>query len=260
MVSEFQAPRRAKLKQKIRDIKYAVFPSTNHLSESGISGVTSYNRILDDDARNLYLPVIEMMFREIPQLMSRKIPEANIQQAFVLDSVQKFASKNKKSKLLSVGCYEDSAVICLEKMGYKIKGVDPALNYDLSTYIEKSPKQKGTFDIVFSTSVIEHVANDELFISEIYDMLVPGGVGILTCDYQDQYKSGDPLPAEDYRFYTQDDFTLRLLPLLEGVELVGTPDWDCPNPDFSYADCHYTFATLVFRKPDHARMTNRRFG
>jgi SAM-dependent methyltransferase len=249
MVSEFTAPKWAKLKQRIKDIKYALFPSTNRISASGINGVTSYNRILDNAARNLYSPVIEMMFREIPRLMSRKIPEANVQQAFVLDSVQKFASKSKNSKLLSVGCYEDSAVICLEKMGYKIKGVDPALNYDLSIYLEKSPKQKGTFDIVFSTSVIEHVEDDELFVSEIYDMLVPGGVAILTCDYQDQYKSGDPLPVEDYRFYTQKDFTMRLMPLLENVELVGVPNWECPNPDFNYAGCNYTFATLVFRKP-----------
>ena len=80
---------------------------------------------------------------------------------------------------MCVGCYEDSAVASLEYFGYRIKGVDPALNYDLSTYIKKYPQNRGTFDIIFSTSVIEHVEDDERFVREIYDLLSPGGVAIL---------------------------------------------------------------------------------
>ena len=30
--------------------------------------------------------------------------------------------------------------------------------------------------------------------------------------------------------------------------IVDEPRWDCPNPDFSYAGCAYTFATLLFQK------------
>jgi hypothetical protein len=50
------------------------------------------------------------------------------------------------------------------------------------------------------------------------------------------------------RFYTQKDFLERLLPLIKDCSLVDVPQWDCPNPDFVYAGCRYTFATLVFRK------------
>ena len=96
--------------------------------------------------------------------------------------------------------------------------------------------------------IVEHVEDDELFIKQIYDLLAPGGTAILTCDYKDQYKPGDPLPPEDFRLYTQKDFKERLLPLIKDGSLVDTPRWDCTDPDFAYAGCRYTFATLVFRK------------
>ncbi len=36
---------------------------------------------------------------------------------------------------------------------------------------------------------------------------------------------------------------------MPGCELVDTPKWDCPNPDFNYLGKYqYTFATFVFRK------------
>jgi hypothetical protein len=92
------------------------------------------------------------------------------------------------------------------------------------------------------------VENDELFITQIATLLKPGGTAILTCDYNDQCKPGDNIPREDFRLYTQRDFKERLLPLLKNCSLVDTPQWDCPNPEFSYAGCLYTFATLVFRK------------
>jgi 2-polyprenyl-3-methyl-5-hydroxy-6-metoxy-1,4-benzoquinol methylase len=126
--------------------------------------------------------------------------------------------------------------------------VDPVLNYDLNTFMNKPSTIKNSYDVVFSTSVIEHVKDDELFIKQIHSLLAPGGTAILTCDYKDQYNPGDPLPPEDFRLYTQRDFKERLLPLITDGSLVDTPHWDCPEPDFVYADCRYTFATLVFRK------------
>jgi FkbM family methyltransferase len=85
---------------------------------------------------------------------------------------------------------------------------------------------------------------------QIAELLAPGGTGILTCDYNDQYKPGDRIPAVDFRLYTQKDFKQRLLPLLKNCVLPDVPQWDCPNPDFIYEGCRYTFATFVFKKLD----------
>jgi len=220
----------------------------NKCRPTSIPDVTSFNRILDNDARQLYKPVIDALYDLLPGMMSRKIPEANIQQAFVLDTVQKNLPNHKSSKVLCVGSYDDTAAAALKKYGYQIDEVDPVLNYDLNTFMDKPSTIKCSYDVVFSTSVIEHVKDDELFIKQICELLAPGGTAILTCDYKDQYKPGDPLPPEDLRLYTQKDFKERLLPLIIDGSLVDTPHWECSDPDFVYANCRYTFATLVFRK------------
>ncbi len=215
----------------------------------GIPNVTIFNRILDNAARSQYKPVIEQLFELVPEMMERKIPEANIQQAFVLDTVQKFASLLTSPKILCVGSYDDTAAAGLKKLGYSMEEIDPALNCDLNTHFHKPSTLKGSYDIIFSTSVLEHVPDDELFMTQIAELLAPGGTAILTCDYNDRYQPGDPIPDVDCRFYTQKDFTQRILPLLKNCSLVDEPQWDCPNPDFTYAGYYiYTFATLVFQK------------
>ena len=214
----------------------------------GVPNVTSLNRILDDEARSQYQPVINQLFALVPEMMARKIPEANIQQAFILDTAQKFASPLVKPKILCVGSHEDSAAAALKKLGYHLEEIDPAINCDLNVYFHKPSTIKGSYDIIFSTSVIEHVQNDELFMVQIAELLAPGGTGILTCDYNDQYKPGDRIPAVDFRLYTQKDFRQRLFPLLKNCVFPDVPQWDCPNPDFIYEGCRYTFATFVFQK------------
>jgi len=218
------------------------------ISIVGISNVTSFNRILDNAARLQYKSVIDQLFMLLPDMMARKIPEANIQQAFVLDTVQKFASRLSSPKILCVGSYEDTAASGLKNLGYQMEEIDPALNYDLNTFFHKSSTVKGSYDIIFSTSVLEHVQDDELFMTQIAKLLAPGGTAVLTCDYNDHYKPGDKIPVVDFRLYTQKDFKQRLLPLLEDCFLVDVPQWDCPNPDFTYEGCRYTFATFVFQK------------
>ena len=63
--------------------------------------------------------------------------------------------------------------------------------------------KKQSFDIIISTSVIEHVEDDEKFIEDIAYLLKKGGYAILTCDFNDYYKKGDDIPDGDYRFYTK---------------------------------------------------------
>lgn len=218
------------------------------ISIENVPIVTPLNRILDNSARKEYDPIIKMLFESAPETMSRKIPEANVQQAFVFDTVRKFASQIKYPKILCVGSYHDTASEGLKKAGYRIKEIDPAINYDLNKFSHKFFTKKNSYDIIFSTSVIEHVENDELFIIQIAVLLRPGGFAVLTCDFNDTYVKGKPLPQSDFRFYTRRDFIERLLPLIPNCSLVDEPKWECLNPDFTYDGCDYSFATLVFRK------------
>jgi len=237
-----------KVERVINNMNYLIVPKKKKNFTVGIPNVTSLNRILDDAARSQYQPIINQLFALVPEMMARKIPEANIQQAFILDTVQKIASKFAAPKILCVGSHEDSAAAALKKLGYHLEEIDPAINCDLNVYFHKPSTIKGSYDIIFSTSVIEHVQNDELFMVQIAELLAPGGTGILTCDYNDQYKPGDRIPAVDFRLYTQKDFRQRLFPLLKNCVFPDVPQWDCPNPDFIYEGCRYTFATFVFQK------------
>ena len=208
----------------------------------------SYNYILDNKARDLYKPVINQMFALAPKMMSRKIPEANVQQAFVMNAVHLLASGIDQPKILCVGSFEDTAAACLKATGHTIEEIDPSVNYDLDTYLHLPTVTLGSFDIIFSTSVLEHVDDDRLFISQIAALLKPGGVAVLTCDFNNMYRPGDKLPQTDIRFYTKNNLLERILPCAKDCSLIDDPMWDAIEPDFTNEGCRYTFATITFKK------------
>lgn len=210
------------------------------------------NMCLTDWHRKKYEPTIQYMFELIPDMMGRKIPRANVQQAFVLDTVKQLADsymEGKNTPILSVGCYEDTATTCLDKLGYIGIGIDPVMNMDLNTFFEN--RGNNQFGIILSTSVIEHVPDDETFISQICQLLGPGGYGVLTMDFNNHWEPGKPKPGEDQRLYTQEDIEIRLgyHLLKNNCQLVGKTDYSAV-PDFEYGGAKYSFATMVFKKND----------
>jgi len=212
----------------------------------------SLNRILTNTDRKEFESLIDKMFEYCPETMSRKIPEANVQQAFALDYVLKLLLLSPDDlSILCVGSYEDTALETLQKMGYSVIPIDPAINMDLASFRRSVTLNEvpDTFDIIFSVSTIEHVKDDEGFIDDICNLLSPGGIAILTCDFKNDYKVGDPLPATDVRFYTKYDLLERLPKILENnnCTLFDEPELDDP-PDFLYQGHTYSFATYVFQK------------
>ena len=212
-------------------------------------GVKRFNRILDNQARAQYKSVIKQLQVLAPEIMASKIPAANIQQAFIFDAVNHFARGFDSPRILCVGSFDDSASASLKMLGYEIEEIDPEVNgLDLDKFFHLPTIEKASYDIVFSTSVLEHVKDDELFVAQIGELLAPGGVGVLTCDYNDLHKPEDAVIPGDYRFYTQRDLISRILPAIKNCSLVDVPHWECPNPDFMFLGYRYTFATLAFRK------------
>lgn len=212
-----------------------------------VVGKIPYNCILDDYARELYEPAISQMFKYAPKMMGRKIPRSTVQHAFVLNSIYKFVEDIKFPKILCVGSFEDATAECLKVMGYAIEEIDPHINYDLSAFVNLKTTILGSYDIVFSTSVLEHVDNDGEFVAQIGTLLKPGGFAILTCDFENDYKPGDKLPKTDVRFYTERDM-YRLVAHAKGCYFVGGAYWFVVKPDFFNEGCRYSFATLTLRK------------
>lgn len=205
------------------------------------------NRLLTDVDRLNLKHVIDKMFIICPDMMSRKISRANIQQAFMLDMIKDELKGDVFKPTLCVGCFEDTAYECLLRYGLSVAGIDPDVNVDLHTFrLSHDPE---SFDVIFSTSVIEHVPDDEQFMEDICLLLKPGGLGVLTCDFNNNYKVGDLLPYSDLRFYTENDLKFRLGKIIHkhNCEFVDTPDWT-GEPEFSHDGCNYSFATFAFRK------------
>uniref|UniRef100_A0A6M3M212 Putative methyltransferase n=1 Tax=viral metagenome TaxID=1070528 RepID=A0A6M3M212_9ZZZZ len=207
------------------------------------------NRVLDNSARELYKPAIDKLFQLVPDAMARKIPEANVQQAFVFDTICRYTKGKKAPKILCIGSFEDTACMSLKAVGYEVEEIDPSINCDLRTHFMKPTTIKGSYDVVFSTSVIEHVTLDTVFMAQVSALLKPGGMGITTCDFKEGWVPGDSKPDVDERLYTQHDLRERFLPVMSDCVLVDEPQWDCPNPDFTLIGIYqYTFATFVVKK------------
>jgi SAM-dependent methyltransferase len=99
--------------------------------------------------------------------------------------------------LLDVGSGKGNHLVGFSRRGMVTSGLDKrkecleALDqFDIRVCdLEKDPFpfSEGSFDCVFSKSVIEHVANTDNFFSEIFRVLRPGGLTVLlTPDWQTQ--------------------------------------------------------------------------
>lgn len=208
-----------------------------------------FNRILDNQARDIYADVINQLNSIFPITMSKKISEANVQQAFVLDTVYRNLINYNKPKILCVGSYEDTASMYLRKMGLNVEEIDPMINYYLQEFIDKPSTVANSYDIIFSTSVIEHDPDDETFVKCINNLMSPGGIAVITCDFKDDWRQGDLKPEVDARLYTQKDLKERLILQMPECDFVDTPDWNCPNPDFLFLGKYqYAFASFVVKK------------
>lgn len=206
------------------------------------------NKVLNNMDREELKPIINQMSLFCSKMMSRKPIGSEVQQAFILDTIFKNIGLDKTVPILSVGCDEDTAYEFLRLRGYLIAGIDPTINYALHIYLNEN--KGASFPIIFSTSVIEHVENDEEFIEDICKLLSPNGIGILTCDFNNDYIMGRmKKPDQDFRLYTMHDLQKRLKNVLDQnkCSLISPCDWS-GEPNFAFCDCHYSFATYTFRK------------
>jgi hypothetical protein len=206
------------------------------------------NKLLNQKEFANYQDAIKQMQELTPEMLSRKIPTAIIQQAFTLQTAKDLIPKG--STVLSAGSWEDNATEVLKLVGYNVIDVDPQINSDLKTWFDQHSESHGNLDGVVSTSVIEHVEKDEEFIDCICKLLKKDAYGIVTMDYHNGYLNGGiSKPNEDYRLYTEYDLRIRLNAILEDndCELLEA-DYSGDNADFEYAGHWYTFATFVFKK------------
>jgi SAM-dependent methyltransferase len=203
-------------------------------------------KVSDNDK---YKKEYDLMEEFAPDMMKRKIFSSLHQSAQMLHHLLENMSDHTIA--LSVGAYEDMPTEVLTNMGFHIAKIDPVLNMDLHTY--RTAESHNKFDVIFSTSAIEHAYDDEQFIADICDLLKPGGLCFITCDFKPDYAHGDRLPATCVRFYTKGRLEyLADVADTHGCILTEEPQWDVSEDDmdFQWEGIDYCFMGMSFMKKE----------
>jgi len=113
-------------------------------------------------------------------------------------------SGNMPSSLsvMDIGSGNGSMTAKIAAKGYKIVGVEPSssgiqtarrsfpnVTFEEGSAYDDLAGRFGTFDIVLSCEVIEHLLHPQLFLSRVKDLLAPKGVAILTTPYHGYIKN-----------------------------------------------------------------------
>ena len=114
-------------------------------------------------------------------------------------------------RLLEVGCGEGRGVellaprvteyVAIDKIGNIIKLLrrkHPDIEFIQSRVPPFDDIPTAQFDTVISFQVIEHIKNDRLFLEEIYRVLRPGGVALLTTPNRDKTLTRNPWHEREY--------------------------------------------------------------
>lgn len=105
-------------------------------------------------------------------------------------------------RLFDLGCGNGSVANHFSQLGWEVTGVDPSIegiavgqkNYphlklaEGSAYDDLSRKY-GTFPVVISLEVIEHVYAPRAFAKRLFDLVEPGGIAIVSTPYHGYLKN-----------------------------------------------------------------------
>ncbi|MFO1525295.1 MAG: class I SAM-dependent methyltransferase [Turneriella sp.] len=142
-----------------------------------------------------------------------------ITRRYLYKNIEHVARQIGRGKLLDIGCgtkpYESFfQVEAYVGLDYRKEGKNQNLKADVFYDGGKFPFKKGEFDSALATEVLEHVFEPDLFMSEIYRILKPGGLCIMTVPFLwDEHEQ-----PYDYARYTS--FGLRALVEKHGFEVV----------------------------------------
>lgn len=117
--------------------------------------------------------------------------------------LQRHFQRLRSGKVLDVGSMHSPYKKYIPHTEYKRLDVDSETQPDICCDIYEIEWEANYFDTIIATEVIEHLYNPEKAVEEIYKILKPGGICILSTRFIYCYH---PFPKDYYRF-TQDSLS-----------------------------------------------------
>lgn len=107
-----------------------------------------------------------------------------------------------RKRLFELGCGNGSVASELVRLGWEVTGVDPseqgiaqanarfpAIPLRLGSAYDDLAAQYGTFPVVVSLEVVEHVYAPRKYAATLYSLLEPGGVAVVSTPYHGYLKN-----------------------------------------------------------------------
>lgn len=121
------------------------------------------------------------------QALEKYTAKIDARLAINMRTLRRFARFRQAGTFLEIGCNAGATLVAAEKLGWKATGVD--ISRTASTWarekrglnaitgtVEQAAFATGTFDVVYTNAVMEHVENPLSTVKEALRILRPGGV------------------------------------------------------------------------------------
>ncbi|MEM9474845.1 MAG: class I SAM-dependent methyltransferase [Pseudomonadota bacterium] len=131
--------------------------------------------------------------------------DLNASHGYLLPAIKKELGRldrRRDKRLFDLGCGNGSVCAALSRDGWKISGVDPSadgialarvryphLQLELGSCYDNLAQRFGSFPIVISLEVVEHVYAPRDYASTISSLLEPGGTALISTPYHGYLKN-----------------------------------------------------------------------
>ena len=128
--------------------------------------------------------------------------EASHTHAYLWSGVIDALKKSGGKKVFDLGCGNGAFARYLAGVGYEVQGVDPSetgieqakladpsIVLEVGSAYDPLVSRFGTFQSLVSLEVVEHVYYPRIYAQCVSDLLVPGGVAIISTPYHSYFKN-----------------------------------------------------------------------
>lgn len=120
----------------------------------------------------------------------------------VLRQLADYSAGRKDMRLLDLGCGNGAFAGHLSQLGYDVTGIDPSetgiekarqrwpgVTFHLGSTDEQLAERYGTFDMLVSLEVVEHVFSPKAYAANVFSLLKPGGIALISTPFHGYWKN-----------------------------------------------------------------------